>query len=195
MDGIVFPETIPVILDDIAASGLCSLIYFCFEAAGPAGDWTIRPPEVPFLMLGLQGIVFRPMRTGQNVGPASDEFVTPDLIDLTLDNLEEHGRVQVETSRLLLPLTLLQAVRANPSREDVYRLRHDVFLQAFQHSRAQLDLQAFVSQVNLYQSEIERLRNSRSEEDMPVRFSEVETKAFRVWSDQHIAEAIEQSED
>jgi len=83
--------SIPVIADSLPRGSwndLARCLYFTITAEDPGTDWFLRLGgfvNVPFLMLGLEGIIFRPIR------PDAEEFTDPDLLDELIRVVEGLG--------------------------------------------------------------------------------------------------------
>jgi hypothetical protein len=178
--------TVPVVVDNLPRAtrlDLARCIYFVITNDGPSSDWylTFDPPEtIPFFMLGLRGIIYRPISADPNA-----EFTDPRFLERLIDAVEGHEEFSVETEYLWLPTGLLDQVwqaatqgeQGTPGldRGSVFRVALPFFTQAFQTARDGTTFKDFAS-LALNQMVGERLSAS-------LRYSPRETKALRQWSE------------
>ena len=128
--------------------------YIALDFDTPDNGWTLG--GYPFLMLGLTGIVQAPL--------GSDRFRLPALIDDLIERIESaNGLVSFED--IWLPQELFDP---NVAIGDVYRVGAELFRRAFRFRDSRSTREQFE-------------RESREFHELIAR-SEVETKAFRVWS-------------
>jgi hypothetical protein len=130
-------------------------------------------------MLGLQGIIHRPIRGGSN------EFTSPDLFDELIDAVERLEGMSVETEYLWLPAGLLDRAwraaywRAESEEEgaprgSVFRVSEPLFTDAFGAAREGTRLQHFATAGVEYPLDDFRGPSAR--------YSPEETSALRAWS-------------
>lgn len=192
------PVTVPVILDGIPTDapdpgeanppgsvrapyrpGLARCIYFSIAAEDPGTSWMLGLDglQVPFLMLGLQGIIHRP------VG-ARTEFTHPALLRRLIRLVEAQPGMSVETEYLWLPAPLVDGAwaRSREGREgrgrtpggaprgSVFRVGERRFAAAFRAARAGTGFEGWME--------------GRVDEGpgASLRYSPVETVAVREWS-------------
>jgi hypothetical protein len=178
--------SIPVIADSLprgAWNDLARCLYFTITAEDPGTNWFLQLGgfvTVPFLMLGLEGIVFRPIQ------PDAEEFTDPDLLDELIRVVEGLDGFTVETEYLWLPTALLdkawlagrtgEEVREDhPDRGTVFRVDSRLFTRAFRAARDGTDFGRFAA-FALDQSVGEG-------PNAAVRYSPLETGAIRKWSE------------
>lgn len=179
--------SVPVIADSLPRSSLDALArcsYFTITVDEPnLGILTVNNLQVPFLMLGLSGILIRPS------DPQSSTFDSPDLLDDLIKLVESVEGISVETEYLWLPTALLDracfaaAASESPSktvakRGDVFRVAQKLFANAL----------AAMRQV----SEFRRIRDlahdtsGDNHPDQSIKYSPAETTAFQAWSQMHV---------
>lgn len=182
--------TVPVIVDSHAreksALSITRCVYFCITADDPGTQWTLRNPrlDVPFLMLGLHGVILRPDQS-------EPEFTSPDLLNRLIKDIEQDDRFAVETGYLWLPTDMLDRARTSTrcgrtetsseaERGDVFRVDGKLFFDAWQA--------AFGSgNFDLAMRELAEMDLRGSGDGRPlVRFSPRETLAFRDWSEMQV---------
>lgn len=187
-------STVPVALDSTApASGvdaLVRMIYFRITAENPQTRMFFQrgPTAFPFILLGLEGIV---------LGPAADEelFLSPQRIDELIALIETIPPDQpdeplaFETSSIWLPFSALELCKKRLSsrlekrgdvveRGDVFRLSPKAFRKAWWFLDGQVE-EASLREFFQFASE--------SQEPPPaIVYSAVETKAFRLWSEDQL---------
>ena len=175
--------TVPVVLDGYpqnAHDGLVRCMYFTIVADEPQPDWTLQlrgGAPVPFFMLGLRGIIHRPIDVAH---PTFDNWM---LLEDLIRAVEAHEGLSVDTEYLWLPTALLDPAwhlkvvsREQPPRGSVFRLNQKLFGRAF--SVAQQG-HGFLALADM----------GFAEEDSPaVVYSREETAAIRRWSTVQIAE-------
>lgn len=173
--------TVPVALDSSAPADptvLVRVIYFSITAEHPdlPMELTVSGVSFDFILLGLEGIILTP------VAPET-EFVSADEIDRLIDAIESPTSSQPHlfafgTSSLWVPYEALLRSKKNAQsrdmaeRGDVFRLSVEAFRKAWRFTDSQVDESA--------------LRGFFSDDASPnaplVRYSPVETRAFREWA-------------
>ena len=162
---------VPVVVDDVKRIPdfrMTRFIYFSVACDEPAPGWTLtlRELELPFLLLGLSGIVLSPP------GDRS-EFLEPADFDSLVDMIEKHAHLYLDINDIWLPNDSLPADRA--IRGAVYRIGQELFADAFEFRNDLVSDKAFSA-----------ISKDRREQ---VSYSEQETRAFRLWTQQQIAGA------
>ncbi len=175
--------TVPVILDGVVREGpigLARCTYFSTAAEEPLPGWELRFPEgsvIPFLMLGLQGIIIQPANR-------EPEFTSPYLLDELIRLIEQHEGLSVELEYLRLPDVLVERAWAastdgretrvrRPPPGGLFRVGSTLFATAFHVAREGTDF----SQLGFAAEE----RVGEAEGSV-LRYSPVETDAVRRWS-------------
>jgi len=176
--------TVPLILDaalQTTAEQIARCVYFTIEADEPAGGWFLEfggRLRLPFLLIGLQGIVHRPISADH------PEFTEAWLLDELIEIVESREELYVNTEYLFLPTALLKAAWAGHGRssEDdetgpvpgaVFRVSHSLFVDAFRAARGGASVEELVALG----------RDVREEGDTPlVRYSPDETRGMRDWT-------------
>jgi len=175
--------TVPVILDGLVREGpigLARCTYFSIAAEEPLPGWGLRFADggvIPFLLLGLQGILIQPAN-------GEPEFTSPYLLDELIRLIERHQGLSVELEYLWLPDVLVERAWAaspagrdpsvrRPPRGGVFRVGSTLFATAFQVARDGTDFSrlGFAAE--------ERVGDA---EGSVLRYSPVETDAVRRWS-------------
>jgi len=133
--------------------------------------------QIPFFLLGLQGIIVSP-------SPSQEEFGSVDDFDSLIEFIEDFAGLNVETASVYIPTLLLDNVRRRDSalprsdeaeRGDVFRVSQNVFLDLW-HATHQSDELGAQAIDRLKRAIVEPLR----EEDL--RYSRDETVVFQNWS-------------
>jgi hypothetical protein len=185
-------STVPVVTDGLTRVGpqphLARCVYFTIEANEPNSPWTLSAPNVivPFLMLGLQGIVFRPVR------PDREEFVSPDDWDDLVTTIEQIYGFSVDFEYFWIPVALLDRARLlSPASEEspnrlaargeVYRIGPRLFTEAWRTARKGTDFQDYALRV-LDGFDGDRLAAG-------LTYSPEETKSIQAWSITQVAGA------
>lgn len=181
--------TIPVILDGMVREGgpgyVGRCVYFSIVADEPRTNWTLglEMERIPFVMLGLQGIIHRPVEADE------EEFIHPWLLEKLIRRVEEQAGMSVETEFLWLPGWLLEQAWSvspatereapQPTRGSLFRVAAPLFAAAF---RAARDGTGFDT---LWEGEV---RVGEGPEPA-LRYSPVETEAVRRWSREQAVES------
>lgn len=174
-------ETVPVIVDGISQanpSDLSRCIYFSISADDPAPGWQLGLANlaIPFVMLGLQGIIHRPSQT-------QAEFSSPDDINGMIDAIEGTtlgGELIVDTGVIWVPTVWLDQAFSRRGQEAsnmvltrgaLFRFDFALFTELWRFADNRTDLQALLSSMTVGEPVIPR-----------VVFSPAETTAFAKWS-------------
>ncbi|MEA3211689.1 MAG: hypothetical protein QOE70_4746 [Chthoniobacter sp.] len=171
------PEsTVPLIVDSITSSeefDMARLIFFYIDAEESLDQWWLGldGESIPFLMLGLAGIIVVP--------DGGDEFTNPQQIRDFFDRIETlpNREMRVETGDVWVPRSLLTARYETAARGDVFRVSFRLFGDSYSFRAGRIDREKF-----------EHVMRDRAIE---ATFSEVETKAFREWSASEIGRSRE----
>jgi len=143
--------------------------YLCLEYDTPRGGWgiSVGGPMMPFLMLGLTGIIQQPF--------GAPRFNTYGLIDGLFERIEEEAGLSVNFEDIWLPEFLFSPL---PHVGDVYRAGLKLFVLAFRWRDAQ----------------VSRLEFEARSKDLgnEMTFSEEETRAFQGWTAEQISMAQNQ---
>lgn len=137
--------------------------YLCIECDTPTSEWRlgVEGLTMPFLMLGLSGVVLQPF--------AAPQFNNPGVIEHFFAELEQQPSLSINFEDIWLPGVLFHTP---PHVGAVYRVRRDLFQLAHQFRDRQVNQQDFETRC------IELRRQ--------ILFSKEETKAFEVWSAEQI---------
>lgn len=158
---------VPVLVETLARRSfpLVRCHYLVVEYDDPANGWSIAigGTASPFLMLGLAGIVQQPF--------GAPLFDRHPLIEGFFQGVEETGG-SVNFEDLWLPEFLFLTT---PTVGDVYRIELALFHAAFEFRDSRISREDF-------EVRSKELHNQ-------ISFSEAETRAFRGWTDEHIAMA------
>jgi len=169
--------TVPLMVDDVKslpefAFSRCS--YFTIECDVPAAGWelTLGAAEIPFLMIGLSGIIYRP-------SGASAIFRSPGEIESLFETIEEDDRLSVGTADIWLPNEAIAHILPDRKPRGVtFRVGQELFL----------DSLAFRLE-KMSQEQFEETALTLSEE---VTYAEEEDKAFLEWRQKQVDLAREQ---
>ena len=143
--------------------------YMSIENSVPRPGWEIRlgSDVLPFLMLGLVGIIQQPF--------GEPRFVAPELIDRLFEQLEEKAGLLINFDDIWLPSFLFER---ETHTGDTYRIGIRLFLGAYLFREGRLG-----------EGEFEVYCKKFGE---TLVFSEEETRAFAAWSEEQIARAQNQ---
>jgi hypothetical protein len=196
-------RTVPVLIDDLgeelgkAGEGspsqdlLVRCIYFSIDASERMSDWVLnlQRQEIPFFLLGLSGIVYAPAAVTGGQPYETSQFLSPSDIEATFNRIES-SRLSIETARIYLPRWIIDAspesMRTKP--QDVLRIRQDLFGDAFRFARGQIAIKDFNEHLRRYAHEF----RGKPHNELPLRVSPDETRAFRNWSGEQRTVAIHQ---
>ena len=125
---------------------------------------------LPFLMLGLIGIVTRPF--------GAERFNSIDLIEDLFKRIEDDANLLIEIDDIWLPIFLFDNIDIKPLTGHVYRIKSSMFNLALSFREGRLDFESFISQCR----QLER----------PLFLSETETLSFSQWRELQVQNAIKQ---
>jgi hypothetical protein len=173
MDGI----TVPLMVDDVKshpefAFSRCS--YFTIECDVPAPGWelTMEDARIPFLMIGLSGIIYCPFGK-------SAIFRSPGEIESLFETIEQDGRLSVGTADLWLPNAVMKGILPDRKPRGVsFRVGQELFRRALAF---RLD--------RIPQDQFEDMVLDMSQE---LTYSEEEDRAFLEWRQKQVDLAKEQ---
>lgn len=185
--------TIPVVADGVPRSGpaprLARCVYFSITADEPHGSWVLYLPTAPilFLMLGLQGIIHRPLPWRAGL------FVTPDDWNELVTAIEQQNGFSVDFEYFWVPVALLDRARGHypagdesPNRlavrGEVFRLGHKLFLEAWRAARDGTDFVGYANRV-LDVFDGDRLAAG-------LTYSPEETRSVQAWAIAQVAGAV-----
>lgn len=148
--------------------------YLSVECDFPKPNWSIRIGglNLPFLMLGLTGVIHRPFD--------GDNFDTPDKIEDLFVRVEKTAELLVNINDVWLPTFLFERRNAIPKKGQVYRVHIDLFSAAFLYREGRLGPTTF----------LERCHGIN--QHGAVILSEEETAAFTAWHKTQIQHAFHQ---
>jgi hypothetical protein len=163
---------IPVIIDDIKRLDgfeMTRCVYFHIECEDTLDLWRLTSDgiEIPFLMLGLSGIIIRPMSGRSEFESAQDIEQLFSFIEGLRQEGRDEAHMNVEIADVWLPNRTLELQRqAIPG--DVYRVDSVLFESAVAFTTGRLQ----------YGSFLERAISGQRE----VLFSGQETKVIQEWA-------------
>jgi hypothetical protein len=167
-------STVPVIVDSVKRNEQFPIVrcsYLSVECETPSEDWALKigSRKMPFLMLGLDGIITGPFgaKRFKNVDQIEDLFVA----------IEDVAGLLIDIDDIWLPLSLFERY-SRPREGNVYRLDGSLFALAFAFREGRIDTEFFL--------------NNCRDMDHPLFFSRKETRVFRQWHTLQIQGASEQ---
>jgi hypothetical protein len=159
-------SSVPILIETLSRGFFpmlrCHYLVVDFEV--PRDRWALRVGEtiLPFLMLGMAGIVQQPFHGGIFDNPVRIE--------------ELFARVEVEEALVTFEdLWLPEFLFESPNTGDVYRVSVPLFLASFSYRDARMSLENF--------------EHSCRELHEQIQLSKEETAAFRVWTEEQWAAA------
>jgi hypothetical protein len=182
---------VPIIVDGLTRTGdggttlshdLARCLYLSIQADDPSPGWhiTLAGRPFPFLMVGLEGILYAPSAT-------DTEFVDANQIDDLIATIEQAagGVLRVDLQSLFIPTIWLDSAcrfseQPNPlERGSVFRVDVKLLSVAWQYLIGTVDIDDLLKAVT---AETLHSANILS----VLRFSPKETAAFRDWSGRNI---------
>ena len=164
-------DSIPVIIDnfkkyrDFEMTRCSYLMVKSDLTKGPSilsPNWMllVQNSSIPFCLIGLSGIIWKPL---------GDKYIfdSPDSVKELFDAIEISPLLCADVSDLWLPTHLFNS--SPQERGSVYRISGKLFSKAYSYCQEQISQEEF----------FEFCKQSGDE----VAFSEIETRAFRVWND------------
>lgn len=162
--------TIPVIVDDVKTYPdfeMTRCTYFTIESDTPSPDWILGLGnlDIPFYLLGLSGIIWKPVK--------GDFFDNPDLIEKLFNAIEEGPGLYIDVNDIWLPNYLFYSSKSK--RGDVYRIGEELFNKAYLYREDRISKEEFLMFCEKLEEELY--------------FSEKEAYSFRRWGKDQIAMA------
>lgn len=172
---VMLHEDVPVVVDSVKTYEDFPMVrcnYLSVECDSPTAGWIlgVNGEELPFMMLGLVGIVTRPFD--------SERFSSVKLIEGLFERIEDRAGLLVDVNDIWLPMFLFDGIDLKPETGYVYRIRSDVFAWSLDFREGRLDLETF--------------RNRCKGLERPLVLSEDEMGPFQKWRELQIQNAIEQ---
>jgi hypothetical protein len=186
--------TVPVVIDAAdVPTNITRAIYFSFEAVEPADGWSLNIGNlrVPFFMLGISGVIQGAVLPESGVPAGILPFLSPEFIESTFFVIERTGALAVVTARLWFPTAFLRMAKQDVARQDVFRIRRDVFATAHRITREVMQGDNIERYFAPYGDEYLKSQDIHSPESFPVVFSREETVAFQQWTNRQIEQAAE----
>ncbi len=164
--------TVPVIVDSIKYNDtfpFTRCTYYSIACDTPSPNWTLvlENHRIPFFLLGISGIIWKPL--GEET-----LFNKPEVIDDLFDLIETTPECYVDIDDLWLPNLLFHE---QARRCDVYRLHHLLFSEAYRYRQGRITKSDFVK----YCQDVRSF----------AFYSEEETMSFRRWEERLIIQAKE----
>ncbi|MHC4214861.1 MAG: hypothetical protein ACYSWP_15980 [Planctomycetota bacterium] len=134
--------SIPVVIDDVKQLGTFQMTrcsYFSIECDTPSPEWFLGIGEslrMPFLMLGLSGIIYQPMDGGEH-------FDSPEELEKLFGIIEDRDDLYIDVNDIWLPNELFKNDKINHKRGKVYRVGLDLFKTAYRFQKDSFD-QGFI---------------------------------------------------
>lgn len=178
---------IPVLIDDVKSLEdfhVTRCTYFTIDAGAAVDDWValLRGRGIPFLLLGVSAVIFRPELDVAR-------FEDPDQIDSLFHRIEQIGGVVVETAHIWLPNELFgeHAARAKSPGDDhnpldrgaLWRVSLPLFQSALKFQKEVITLEQFTEDCRLLMSA----------ERSPLAHTPKEWRVFHEWSQAQIEAA------
>ncbi len=168
-------DDVPVVVDSVKTYEYFPMArcnYLSVECDSPTAGWVlgVSGEELPFMMLGLVGIVTRPF--------VSERFNSIKLIEGLFERIEDEAGLIVDVDDIWLPMFLFDGINLRPETGHVYRIKSDVFAWALAFREGRLDLKTF--------------HNRCKKLKRPLVLSEDEMGPFREWRELQVQNAIKQ---
>jgi len=161
---------VPVIVDDVKNYRNFSMTrctYFTIECDVPSPNWILglENRSIPFVLIGLSGVVFKPI--GDSV-----LFLSAESIEELFNTIETSPSLYIDTNDLWLPNALFQAPHR---RGQVHRVGNKLFNEAYLFREDKISEDHFL--------------HSCSHLSQETRYSEKETLSFENWGKSQIEKA------
>lgn len=162
-------RSIPLIIDDVRKNPSFPIVrcsFFTIENDIPSPDWTmtLTSHRVSFHLLGLAGVLWKPMR--------GTKFNDPARIDELFEIIERDPELHIGIVDIWFPDWLFDK---HAKRGDVYRVTEDLFRMGYLFRRDRISKEEFLEYCH-------RFRDG-------IRISVRETESFRKWSAMQIESA------
>lgn len=166
---------VPIVVDAVKTYEHFHMVrcnYLSVECDSPKEGWTlsIAGETIPFMMLGLVGIVTSPF--------GAERFDSVDLIEDLFKRVEDKADLLIEVDDIWLPILLFNNINIEPRIGHVYRIKNDAFVLALSFREGRLDLEGFLSECQ----QLER----------PLVLSENEMSSFSKWRELQVQNAKDQ---
>lgn len=165
--------SIPVVIDSVKQLSTFQMTrcsYFSIECDIPSTGWNLdlgRPPKIPFLMLGLSGIIYQPMGGGKY-------FDSPEQLEELFMIFDDSDDLYIDVNDIWLPNAFFEN-KINHERGNVFRVGLSLFKIAYRFQKDGFD-----------QGLIEHFMEFRQE----LRYCKVETDILREWNKDRVEESI-----
>ena len=161
-------QDVPIVVETLSRSYFpmhrCSYLYV--ECDEPRTGWRLN--TMPFLMLGLVGIIQAPF--------GAPRFEQYQRLTQLFQVLEDEMGMTINFADIWLPDFMFRSRRARVG--DVYRLELEMFKNAFLFREARMPRNVFLGQA-------EKLEEG-------LHFSELETRVFLAWSQENLSALLQQ---
>jgi hypothetical protein len=166
---------VPVVADSVKTQVQFPMVrcnYLSVECDSPKPDWTlsIDRGNLPFLMLGLVGIITRPFD--------AERFYTVQSIEDLFEQLEDRADLFIDVDDIWLPMLLFDDAGIRPEVGHVYRVTSEMFTTAHSFREGRLDLEIFLERCRILERSLV--------------LSEEEMSAFQQWRETQVRNAIEE---
>ena len=163
------PDSIPVMIDDYKQTDRIKMTrcnYFSIEGDLPSPGWTIslQDRDIPFFLIGLSGIIVKPL--------SDERFGSPSSIEELFSAIEDNPSLFVDINEVWLPNFLFDHAA---QRGALYRIDHRLFSLALQFQNQQITLEKFLGEAREHRAGVE--------------LSAEETEAFRGWEANIVGDA------
>jgi hypothetical protein len=162
--------SIPLLIDDVKNYHnfkMARCTYFSIQCDVPSPNWQLGLGRlvVPFFLVGLSGIIFKPL--GNRV-----IFSSHQLIEDLFNVIEEHPSFFIDTNDIWMPNNIFFN---SPMRGQVYRVDYKLFMEAYLFREEKISKDKFIGLC-------EEMKGN-------IRYSEEETVSFKHWGELQIKEA------
>jgi hypothetical protein len=156
-------DSIPIIVDDVKNYinfAMTRFTFFSIECDTPSPGWHLGLEErsIPFFLLGLSGIIHRPIGDKE----IFDDFT---LFDELFDTVEQIPNLFVDFNEIWLPNSLFRRYDCN--RSSIFRISSKLFNLAYSFLLNRISYEHFIAINEEYINQ--------------VHFSELETESFKRW--------------
>lgn len=192
LEEVLIPGTVPVLVDSLKEYGdfrMARCMYFSIECDTPGAGWTLslRSETIPFLMLGLSGIITSELR--------GREFQSVDDIEALFESIEEHDSLYIDINDVWLPLELFADIK-DFKRSPLYRIPSELFSMAYDYTSTRLPMGEYLGRVREFMRAMaQRPPEKKGAEKPPGQWllesSALESKVFLDWEKQTIAKRME----
>jgi hypothetical protein len=179
-------DTVPVLIDsvkDLEGFKMARCMYFSIECDTPSTGWQLEleSGDLPFLMLGLSGIITRPVK-GHNFKSVED-------IETLFESIEMHENLFIDINDIWLPLIVLQD---NVKRSSVYRIPFELFNIAYDYTSGRTSMDEYMKQARGHQVSMAKkilgMPEGKKMQQWRIESEDIESKIFTSWQDKAISE-------